>query len=157
MTEIVKEFSTVDGLGAMLWKKIYTMCYAYKYKLLFENKPFEWFLVHESDKINTVEEFKNTIKQFNQLLYNPWSLIDFNKIPDKIISTRVGKGIGVTHWGPGFVEEVEFLNNAPVFNKIPYDNTNNIVIHIRRGNAIPENPRHVADGFYINLLSQISL
>ena len=28
MIEVVKEFKTTDGLGAMLWKKIYAMSYA---------------------------------------------------------------------------------------------------------------------------------
>ena len=41
--EVVKEFKTKDGLGAMLWKKIYSMCYAYEHKLLFQNSPFDFF------------------------------------------------------------------------------------------------------------------
>ena len=46
---VVEEFHTTDGIGAMLWKKIYAMCYAYKYNLLFKDKPFNWFLIHPSD------------------------------------------------------------------------------------------------------------
>jgi len=53
MTEIVQEFRTTDGLGAMMWKKIYAMSYAYHHKLLFQDTPFEWFLVHV---LNTYKE-----------------------------------------------------------------------------------------------------
>jgi hypothetical protein len=157
MTEIVQEFRTTDGLGAMMWKKIYAMSYAYHHKLLFQDTPFEWFLVHESDRIENREEYKLVMNQFNSLLFNPWGNINFEKIPNKIISKRIGKGLGQTPYGPGFVQETDFLLNAPIFNKVLNDDTNNIVIHLRRGNAIPENPRYCADEFYINLLSQITL
>lgn len=157
MKEIVQEFRTTDGLGAMMWKKIYAMSYAYHHKLLFQDTPFEWFLVHESDRINDRDEYKSVMNQFNQLLFNPWSDINFDEMDGKVISKRIGKGLGVTHNGPGFVEETDFLLEAPVFNKIKNDNTNNIVIHLRRGNAIPENPRYYVDEFYVNLLSQITM
>jgi hypothetical protein len=157
MTEVVQEFRTTDGLGAMIWKKVYAMSYAYRHKLLFQDTPFEWFLVHESDRVNNREEYKFIMNQFNQLLFNPWSDINFDKITDKFISKRIGKGLGTTHHGPGFVEKIGFLLDAPIFNKVKNDDTNNIVIHLRRGNAIPENPRYHADEFYINLLSQITM
>jgi hypothetical protein len=157
MIEVVKEFRTTDGLGAMLWKKIYAMSYAYHHNLLFEDTPFDWFLVHESDRVHNSEEYKLVMNQFNNLLYNPWSEINFDKISDKIISNKVGKGLGVTSYGPGFVKETTHLLDAPVFNKIPNDESNNIVIHLRRGNAIPENPRYVEDSFYLNILSKIHI
>lgn len=156
MTEIIKEFVTKDGLGAMLWKKIYAMSYAYRHKMLFQNTPFDWFLIHEADKISTTEQYETTIKQFNGLLFNPWADIDFNSIPDAVLSKRIGAGLGHTQYGPGFIDVNDFLREAPVFNKITNDNSNNIVIHLRRGNATPENPRYTGDEFYLNLLSQIN-
>jgi hypothetical protein len=156
MIEIVKEYPTVDGIGAMLWKKIYAMSYAYKHKLLFENVPFNGFLIHESDNITNRHGYVRTLEQFNNLLFNPWNQINFDSITNKVISKQVGWGLGTTEYGPGFVKEKDFLLEAPVFNKIANDTSNNIVIHLRRGNAIPENPRYTSDEFYLNLLSKIS-
>lgn len=157
MIEVVKEWPTVDGIGAMLWKKIYAMSYAYRHKLLFEDSPFIGFLIHESDKITNRDEYDSLLNQFNNLLFNPWANINFEMIPNKTISGRVGMGLGQTIYGPGFVQETDFLLDATVFNKIHNDDSNNIVIHLRRGNAIPENPRYTNDEFYLNLLSQISV
>jgi hypothetical protein len=157
MTEIVKEWTTVDGIGAMLWKKIYAMSYAYKHKLLFEDSPFKGFLIHESDKITNRSEYDLVLDQFNNLLFNPWSEIDFDLIKNKIISDKIGLGLGMGEMGFGLIRETDFLLEAPVFNKITNDDTNNVVIHLRRGNAIPENPRYTNDEFYLNLLSQITM
>jgi hypothetical protein len=157
MIEIVREYPTVDGIGAMMWKKIYAMSYAYKHKLLFENTPFKGFLIHESDNITNRHEYIHTLERFNNLLFNPWDKINFDDITNKIMSKRVGWGLGITEYGPGFVKEADFLLEAPVFNKIANDASNNIVIHLRRGNAIPKNPRYTHDEFYLNLLSQISI
>lgn len=155
MPEVVKEFITKDGIGAMLWKKLYSMSYCYRHKVLFHNTPFDWFFVHESDHITTKEQYIDTLNKFNSLLYNPWADIDFDNLKDYTLSDRVGLGAGNSMWGPGFIEETDFLLDAPVFNKHYFDNNNNIVIHLRRGNAIPENPRYVEDEFYLNVLSNI--
>ena len=55
------------------------MSYAYHHNLLFEDTPFDWFLVHESDRVHNSEEYKLVMNQFNNLLYNPWSEINFDK------------------------------------------------------------------------------
>ena len=70
MTEIVKEFKTTDGLGAMLWKKIYAMSYAKHYRKLFQDTPIEWFLIHESDGIDGESDPKyfELMNKFNKLL-----------------------------------------------------------------------------------------
>lgn len=152
MTEIVKEFKTKDGIGAMLWKKIYAMSFAYRSKLLFQNTPFTWYLIHEPDQVNTYEDFEKTLDLFNNLLYDPWSNVDFENIPDLVLNKEVGMG---SPFHPGFTNHTDFLLDAPIFNKIKNDNNNNIVIHMRRGNAIEENPRYTHDDFYVNFLSQI--
>ena len=157
MLETVKEYPTVDGIGAMLYKKIYAMSYAYHHKLLFHDTPLKGFLIHESDNITNRHEYIHTLEQFNNLLFNPWGQINFDDITNKILSKRIGLGLGQTKYGPGFVEQTNFLLDAPVFNKIQSDESNDIVIHLRRGNAIPENPRYTNDAFYLNLLSQISI
>jgi len=158
MTEIVKEFKTTDGLGAMLWKKIYAMSYAKHYGKLFENTPIDWFLIHESDGIDGEEDPKylELMNKFNNVLFNPWQDIDFDKIPYKTLCEEVGLGA----LPPGYAKnnaDTEFLKEAVHFNKFQDIVHNSIVIHIRRGNAIPENPRYVPDEFYENVLKQIPL
>jgi hypothetical protein len=152
MTEVVREWKTTDGIGAMLWKKLYAMSFAYRNKLLFQNTPFNWYFIHEPDQVNTQEEFQRTLNLFNDLLYDPWDEIDFESIPNLVLNKEVGIG---NPSPPGFTNHVDFLLDAPIFNKVKNDSNNNIVIHMRRGNALHENPRHTSDNFYINLLSQI--
>jgi hypothetical protein len=152
MTEVVREWKTTDGIGAMLWKKLYAMSFAYRNKLLFQNTPFSWYFIHEPDRVNTQEEFKITLDLFNNLLYDPWSEINFKNIPDLVLNKEVGIGNPAP---PGFTTYTDFLLDTPIFNKIKNNNDNNIVIHMRRGNAVQENPRHTSDDFYVNLLSQI--
>lgn len=153
MTEIVKEFKTMDGLGAMLWKKIYAMSYAKHTGKLFQNTPIDWFLIHESDDINGEDDpkYQDLLERFNNVLYNPWQDIDFDTIPYKVLCPHVGAGAEP----PGFTNETDFLLEAPAFNKFSDMTHNSIVIHIRRGNAIPENPRYVPDEFYVNVLKNI--
>lgn len=155
MTEIVKEFKTTDGLGAMLWKKIYAMSYAKHYNKLFEDTPFDWFLIHESDGIESESDPKYQIMldKFNNLLHNPWKDINFDSIPYKTLCPHVGMGAPA----PGIIEDTSFLGCAPEFNRFGDSTHNSIVIHIRRGNAIPENPRYVEDSFYFNMLSNIPM
>jgi len=150
--EIVKEFPTRDGLGAMLWKKIYAMSYAYSRRKVFEDTPFEWFIIHESDRVNNQEEMNSLMYKFNNLLSNPWDHINFDDIQDKTICTEVGLGAPE----PGFADcSPEFLFEAVNFNKFDEEPLNAIVIHLRRGNAIPENPRYMPDEFYFKVLSGI--
>jgi hypothetical protein len=73
-------------------------------------------------------------------------------MPDKTLCPHVG--LGWSHQ-PGIIHETDFLESAPAFNKFSDTVHNSIVIHIRRGNAVPENPRYTSDEFYFNLLKQI--
>lgn len=154
MPEVVKEFPTDDGLGAMLWKKIYAMSYAKYHNKLFEDTPFKWFLIHSSDKVKSEDDpkYAEMLEKFNNILLNPWKDIDFDSIPDKTLCPHIG--LGWSH-PPGIIHETDFLDYAPAFNKFSDTVHNSIVIHIRRGNAVPENPRYTEDEFYFNLLKDI--
>lgn len=156
MTNIVKEFKTMDGLGAMLWKKIYAMSYAKYHKKIFKDTPIDWFLIHKSDGIDGEDDpkYKDLMYKFNNVLYNPWANINFDSIPYKTLCKSVGAGAPP----PGFAttkDDFNFLKEAIHFNKFSNETHNSIVIHIRRGNAIPENPRYVEDEFYEKVLLQI--
>jgi len=72
MTNIVKEFKTMDGLGAMLWKKIYAMSYAKYHKKIFKDTPIDWFLIHKSDGIDGEDDpkYKDLMYKFNNVLYH---------------------------------------------------------------------------------------
>jgi len=148
--EVVLEFPTEDGLGAMLWKKIYAMSYAYRYKLLFKDTPLTWFIIHPSDNAEDKKVYDQLLYNFNNLLYNPWSDIDY-----KSFHWIVHTGVGLGATAPGMANHCDFLMEAPNFNKIKLENNNKIVIHIRRGNATRKNPRYTEDEFYINILKQI--
>jgi hypothetical protein len=154
MPEIVKEFPTDDGIGAMLWKKIYAMSYAKQQNKLFEDTPLKWFLIHSSDNIKSEDDpkYAEMLEKFNNVLLNPWKDIDFDSIPDKTLCPHIG--LGWSH-APGIIAETDFLDYAPEFNKFSDTVHNSIVIHIRRGNAVPENPRYTEDKFYFNLLKDI--
>jgi hypothetical protein len=153
MTEVVKEFKTQDGLGAMLWKKIYAMSYAKHSGKLFEDTPIDWFIIHESDGIDGEDDpkYHDLLFRFNNVLYNPWKNINFDTIADKTLCPHVGAGANP----PGFIDTTDFLLEAPAFNKFSDMVHNSIVIHIRRGNAVPGNPRYVPDDFYVNVLKNI--
>lgn len=151
MIEIVKEFKTSDGIGAMLWKKIYAMSYAKHNNKLFQNTPFDWFLIHESDNVNDETKFQKMLDDFNGLLIDPWKDIDFDSLENTVLCPHAGLGAP----RPGMTDHNDFLVCAPDFNSLAGISYNSVVIHIRRGNAIPENPRFVEDDFYINLLKNM--
>jgi hypothetical protein len=152
---VVKEFSTVDGLGAMLWKKLYAMCHAYEHKLLFQDKEILKYIVHPSDMVSGEREAILLAKRFFSIIDNPWKNVDFDTIPFKEICKDAGEGFRyVEAAGTNYGSGPSVLLNAPVFNLNKKKN-NNIVIHIRRSNAVEINPRYTDDNFYFNLLKQI--
>lgn len=150
MIKIIEEFQTTDGIGAMLWKKIYAMSYAYQHKMLFKDKPFSWFLIHPSDNAENEKIYYEILYKFNHILYNPWKEIDFNSFEWEL-TNLVGQGAAA----PGFADHCDFLLNAPVFNKHYAKQNKNIVIHMRRGNAVKLNPRHTDEDVYVHILNQI--
>lgn len=144
-----------DGIGAQLWRKIYCMSYAKYYNLLFEDTPITQFLIHESDKVHSEEEKIEFINKFNTILKNPWKDVDFSNKDNFVISEKVGLGYEKLYQNAGIVPQPwPFLEVAKEFSTI--DKTeNNVVIHIRRGNVIPENPRWVDESVYIEMLRQL--
>jgi hypothetical protein len=155
MSTIVKEFKTVDGLGAMLWKKIYAMCYAYENNLLFQDSEVLKYIVHPSDMVSKERDIIILAKRFFSIIDNPWKNIDFDTIPFKKICKEVGEGfIYKEAAGINYGAGPSILLNAPIFN-LNKNKNNNIVIHIRRSNATEINPRYTGDDFYINVLNQI--
>ena len=153
--EVVKEVFMQDGIGAQLWRKIYVMSYAKYYNLLFEDTPITDFLIHESDMVSTEEERLEFINKFNKILKNPWKDVDFSNKDSFFISEKVGLGYEKLHTNAGVIPwPWPFLEVAKDFSNI--DGTeNNVVIHIRRGNVIPENPRWVEESIYIEMLNQL--
>lgn len=153
--EVVKEVFLQDGIGAQIWRKLYFMSYAKYYNLLFENTPITDFLIHESDKVHSEEEKIEFINKFNTILKNPWKDIDFSNKDNFILSEKVGLGYEKLNLNAGIVPGPwPFLEVAKKFSTI--DKTeNSVVIHIRRGNVIPENPRWVDESVYIKMLEQL--
>lgn len=155
MTTVVKEFKTVDGLGAMLWKKLYAMCYAYENNFIFEDTKISDYIVHPSDNVNTPKEMHELSNKFFSIVDNPWRDIDFAKIKNKELCKYIGEGVlDRSNAGIDYNAGPKILLNGPVFNKVT-TKKNNIVIHIRRSNATKENPRYTDDLFYLNVLRQI--
>jgi hypothetical protein len=155
MSAIVKEFKTVDGLGAMLWKKLYAMCYAYEKGLLFEDTEVLEYIVHPSDMVYEEKDVLLLSKSFFSIINNPWENIDFKTIPFKKICEEAGEGFNErAQAGINYRIGPSILLNAPVFN-LNKNKNNNIVIHIRRSNATEINPRYTGDEFYFNVLKQI--
>ena len=153
--EVVKEVFLQDGIGAQIWRKLYFMSYAKYYNLLFENTPITDFLIHESDKVYNEEEKIKFIDKFNTMLKNPWESIDFSNKDNFILSEKVGLGYEKLYLNAGIIPwPWPFLEVAKEFSTI--DKTeNNVVIHIRRGNVISENPRWVDESVYIEMLKQL--
>ena len=153
--EVVKEVFMQDGIGAQIWRKLYCMSYAKYYNLLFEDTPITDFLIHESDKVHNEEEKIEFINKFNTMLKNPWESIDFSNKDNFAISEKVGFGYEKLHLNAGIIPGPwPFLEVAKGFSTI--DKTeNNVVIHIRRGNVIPENPRWVDESVYLEMLQQL--
>ena len=65
MIKIVEEFQTTDGIGAMLWKKIYAMSYAYQHKMLFKDKED---LIHKACGWMLREAGKKDIQRLEEFL-----------------------------------------------------------------------------------------
>ena len=153
--EVVKEVFMQDGIGAQLWRKIYVMSYAKYYNLLFEDTPITDFLIHESDKVYSEEEKIKFIEKFNLILKNPWKDIDFSNKDNFFLSEKVGLGYANLYRDAGIIPGPwPFLEVAKEFSTIE-QTENNVVIHIRRGNVIPENPRWVDESVYIEMLKQL--
>lgn len=150
--ELVKEFIIEDGIGAQLWRKIYAMSYAKYHGLVFQDTPITNFLIHESDKVSNEEEKIEFIKNFLSVINNPWKDYNFTDLSNFILCDKVGAGLPLTQ---GIIPSLQnFTKLAPTFSNI--DGTNNeIVIHIRRGNVIKENPRWIDEDVYINLIKSI--
>jgi hypothetical protein len=149
----VKEYVLNDGIGAQIWRKLYAMSYAKYHNLVFEDTPIIDFLIHESDKINNDEEKKELISKLVSVIHNPWKDIDFSNDQDYILCDKIGAAIPESQ---GMITPSEFTVSATDFNSIT-DCDNSIVIHIRRGNVIKENPRWISDEVYINILKNINL
>lgn len=164
--EVVKEVFLQDGIGAQLWRKLFFMSYAKYYNLLFQDTPITDFLIHESDKVHNEEEKIEFINKFNTILKNPWAGIDFSNEDNFTLSEKVGLGYkklnlnkGIISGDWSFNEGIipgpwPFLEIAKEFSTIE-QTENNVVIHIRRGNVIPENPRWIDDSVYIEMLKQL--
>jgi hypothetical protein len=153
--EVVKEVFLQDGIGAQLWRKLYLMSYAKYYNLLFEDTPITDFLIHESDKVHSEEEKIEFINKFNTIIKNPWEDIDFSNQDNFVLSEKVGLGYEKLHLNAGIAPGPwPFLEVAKEFSTIE-QTENNVVIHIRRGNVIPENPRWVDESVYIEMLKKL--
>ncbi len=153
--EVVKEVFLQDGIGAQLWRKLYLMSYAKYYNLLFEDTPITDFLIHESDKVHNEEEKIEFINKFNTIIKNPWANIDFSNQDNFILSEKVGLGYEKLHLNAGVAPGPwPFLEVAKEFSTIE-KTENNVVIHIRRGNVIPENPRWVEESVYVDMLQRL--
>ena len=153
--EVVKEVFLQDGIGAQLWRKLYLMSYAKYYNLLFEDTPITDFLIHESDKVHSEEEKIEFINRFNTIIKNPWADIDFSNQDNFILSEKVGLGYEKLHLNAGVAPGPwPFLDVAKEFNTIE-KTENNVVIHFRRGNVIPENPRWLDESVYVNMLQKL--
>lgn len=150
--EVVKEVIMRDGIGAQLWRKIYAMSYAKYYNLLFEDTPITDFLIHESDKVYSEEEKIKFMDKFNTILKNPWKDIDFSNKDNFFLSEKVGLGYANLYGEAGIIKlPWPFMQVAKEFSTIE-KTENNVIIHIRRGNVIPENPRWVEESVYIEML-----
>jgi len=153
--EVVKEVFMQDGIGAQIWRKLYAMSYAKYYNLLFEDTPITDFLIHESDKVSTEEEKLEFMDKFNKILKNPWKDVDFSNKDNFFLSEKVGLGYANLYGDAGIISQPwPFLEVAKEFSTIE-QTENNVVIHIRRGNVIPENPRWVEESIYIEMLNQL--
>ncbi len=150
--QIVKEFVIPDGIGAQFWRKVYAMSYAKYNGLFFEETPVTNFLIHESDRITTEEEKTQLINSFYSTINIPWPKLEKSLIDSCEINKDVGAGATLTQGT--HVGSQEFLSCARSFSNIDITD-NSIVIHIRRGNVIQENPRWIDDSVYINIIKNI--
>lgn len=149
----VKEFVLNDGLGAQIWRKLYAMSFAKHHNIDFEDTPITDFLIHESDKISTKEEKDKMISDFLSIINNPWSEIDFKNEEKYYLSKDIGAGLPEDQGG---IKDTGFIKEAISFNNL-IGSDNSIVIHLRRGNVIAENPRWINEEVYVNILKNIGL
>jgi hypothetical protein len=147
----VKEFIIGDGIGAQVWRKLYAMSYAKHNNLVFEDTPIIDFLIHESDNIKTQEEKILLIEKFSKLIENPWKDVDFSNTEEYSLCEEIGAGLPNSQ---GIAQDNSFVCSAVDFNKIK-DSENSIVIHVRRGNVIKENPRWIDENVYVNIFKNI--
>jgi len=153
--EFVKEVVMQDGIGAQLWRKLYVMSYAKYYNLVFEDTPITDFLIHESDKVYSEEEKTFFMNKFNTILKNPWKDVDFSNKDNFILSEKVGMGYENLYGDAGLTKQPwPFLDVAKEFSTIE-KTENNVVIHFRRGNVIPENSRWLDESVYVNMLQKL--
>lgn len=135
---IIKEEYIPDGIGAQLLRKVVIKSYAEANGKEYYNEPIKDFLIHESDNINTEDEKNKIIEQFNNLIIhtNP-----------KDITSEI-KEISTNEVNSSILNNFNFLNIETI-------KENRIVIHIRRGNVIPTNPRWIDEERYIELVDNI--
>lgn len=152
MQEVVREFVLEDGIGAQFYRKIYAMCYAMDNGLPFFNRKIKDFFIHEADNVKTEEDEQRVLDFFNNFLINPWDRHNFSG--DLTVCPRVGEGAPDT-MGQIMNTLPQFTKHGPTFNP---DNIteNTIVIHIRRGNVVPGNPRWLDESIYIKILENIN-
>jgi hypothetical protein len=152
-TEIVQEFTLTDGIGAQLWRKIYAMSYAKEYGLIFKDTKINNFHIHESDNIKSEEEKKELIEKFYSILDIQKLEEDFENLLDYSICKKVGLGLPESQ---GIIfNDKKFLRQAVNFSKV-LDTDNSIVIHIRRGDVIKENPRWIEEDVYVSIIKNIN-
>lgn len=150
--QVVREFVIPDGIGAQFWRKIYAMSYAKYNGLYFQETPITNFLIHESDNVTNEEEKQKLISDFYKFINMPWPKINQDIL--SACSDYPGIGAGATDTQGRFVGSQEFLSCASEFNTVN-EKDNSIVIHIRRGNVIKENPRWIDDSVYVGVLKNI--
>jgi hypothetical protein len=134
----IKEEYIPDGIGAQLFRKIVIKSYADAVGEEYYNDPITDFLIHESDNINTEDEKNKIIEQFNNLI---------SHTNNKHISSNI-RDISTNDVNHSMLTNFNFLNIETV-------KENRIVIHIRRGNVVPGNPRWVDEERYIELVENI--
>lgn len=135
---LIKEEYIPDGIGAQLLRKIIVKSYANATGNEYYNEPIKDFLIHESDNINTEDEKNKIIKQFNNLILHTnteKTNLNFKEISTNNINFSI-------------LTDFNFLNIKTI-------KENRIVIHIRRGNVIPTNPRWIDEERYIELVDNI--
>lgn len=151
-TKIVKEFPITDGIGAQIWRKLYAMSYAKENGLIFEDTKIKNFHIHESDNINNEEEKQELIKKFYSILNIPKSENIFDYTNGYEICKEVGLGLPESQGV--ILNNTEFLKQAVAFSNV-LDTDNSIVIHIRRGDVIEENPRWIEEDIYVNVIKSM--
>jgi hypothetical protein len=127
-----------DGIGAQLQRKVIVKAYANLMGYNYYNEPITDFLIHESDHVNNQQEKNTLMFQFNNLIKHSNEGIDLDAVEE--ISTNE---LDVSQ-----IKNYDFLNIAT-------SRENRIVIHIRRGNVIPGNPRWIDESEYVSVINNI--